>query len=52
MVQSVPVPLPSAMTPEPSAAFEIVPQLSVIFTYWPCRVVVPVVPLKTPAEFV
>ncbi len=52
IVQSVPVPLPRARTPEASAAFEVEPQLSVILTYWPWSVVVPVVPLKIPAELV
>ncbi len=51
VVQSVPVELPRAIRPVPSAAFEIEPQLSLMPTYWPESVVVPVVPEKMPAEF-
>ena len=49
---AVPPEVPRAISPLASAALEIEPQLSVMRTYWPLRVVVPVEPEKTPAELV
>ena len=38
VVQLVPVEVPKSKLPEPSAASEIEPQLSLIRTYWPASV--------------
>ena len=38
VVQSVPVEVPKATLPEPSEAYEMAPQVSVILTYVPARV--------------